>query len=429
LNHSPPVSDGIAAGVAAALPSSSGTAKAGGSVSPAKTSPAAVTPSVPPSVIDPLYTPNETQKQEAGLVAKLPSEFPIFQWESMGAIAQQKVMEKSGLSPQDQWRLLNASTPLQVLSILNEIWDNAKSGLLTSGEASKITDQTLRYSDDRLRLANGDASYLPPLQKALWNRELDKVLGDLQDKAKGNTGGSPKTTPRPSSTPLPKPGPSPEIDAGRLQLYQQLSKKVADDLNIVERVKGFRTTYDALDAVFQNEKAIQRVSTYYRVPAAVLQTLLFREQRFIDIRDWVADILVGNGITKQSSTGVMQVTTKTAINAINYAVSNGYTSPNDLGVDLHAPLSYSNEHDRSLIWQQLKNDSDFNIEVASMIVRMNADNIAGNKDIAHYTPDEMRRLFTSYNGTGPSAKNYGEECYHWYPSFQLYHTNEEISEK
>ena len=119
------------------------------------------------------------------MVAKLPSEFPIFQWESMGAIVQQKVMEKSGLSPQDQWRLLNASTPLDVLSLLNEIQNNAKSGLLTSSEASKITDQALRYSDERLRLAHGDASILPPLQKALWNRELDKVLGDLQDKAKG----------------------------------------------------------------------------------------------------------------------------------------------------------------------------------------------------------------------------------------------------
>ena len=191
------------------FPNTSGTAKAGSSAAPVKSIPApSVTPSASTSTVDPLYIPNEAQKQEADVVAKLPSEFPIFQWESMGAIAQQKVMEKSGLSPQDQWRLLNASTPLDVLSLLNEIQNNAKSGLLTSGEASKITDQTLRYSDDRLRLANGDASYLPPLQKALWNRELDKVLGDLQDKANGNTGGSPKTTPRPSSTPLPKPGPS-----------------------------------------------------------------------------------------------------------------------------------------------------------------------------------------------------------------------------
>ena len=159
-------------------------------------------------MVDPLYVPNEKQKQEANLVAKLPSEFPIVAWDSLSATMQQKIIEKSGLSPQDQWKLLNASTPLQVLSLLNEMQSNAKSGLLTSSEASKITDQTLRYSDNRIRLVNGDASYLPPLQKALWNRELDKVFGDLQDKTKGDSSGKPKTTPKPSSTPLPKPGPS-----------------------------------------------------------------------------------------------------------------------------------------------------------------------------------------------------------------------------
>ena len=191
------------------FPSTSKTAGVGSSAAPVKTVPAAaVTPSAPASVIDPLYVPNETQKQEADLVAKLPSEFPIVAWDSLSATMQQKVIEKSGLSPQDQWKLLNASTPLQVLSLLNEIQNNAKSGLLTSSEASKITDQTLRYSDDRLRLVSGDASYLPPLQKALWNRELDKVFGDLQDKTKGDSSGKPKTTPKPSSTPLPKPGPS-----------------------------------------------------------------------------------------------------------------------------------------------------------------------------------------------------------------------------
>lgn len=138
-------------------------------------------------MIDPLYVPNETQKQEANLVAKLPSEFPILQWETMSTRLQQQIIQKSGLSPQDQWRLLNASTPLQVLSLLNEIQNNAKSGLLTSGEASKITDQTLRYSDNRLRLVSGDASYLPPLQKALLNRQLDEELKGIEDKLGNKT--------------------------------------------------------------------------------------------------------------------------------------------------------------------------------------------------------------------------------------------------
>lgn len=77
------------------------------------------------------------------------------------------------------------------------------------------------------------------------------------------------------------------------------------------------------------------------------------------------------------------------------------------------------------IWKRLKNDSDFNVEIAAMIIRMNADGIAGTKDISLYTPTEMRSLFASYNGTGTSAKNYGEECYNWYSSFQWYHSGEE----
>ena len=187
------------------FPSTSKTAGVGSSASPSKTVPAAaVTPSAPASGIDPLYTPNETQKQEANLVAKLPSEFPILAWDTMSTALQQKVMEKSGLSPQDQWKLLNASTSLEVLSLLNEIQNNAKSGLLTSSEASKITDQTLRYSDNRIRLVSGDASYLPPLQKALWNRELDKVFGDLQDKTKGDSKSGKDQTPKIADSPAVK---------------------------------------------------------------------------------------------------------------------------------------------------------------------------------------------------------------------------------
>jgi len=93
----------------------------------------------------------------------------------------------------------------------------------------------------RQRLAHGYASILPPLQKALWNRELDKVLEDLQDKAKGNTGGKPKTTPRPSSTPLPKPGPSPTA----LPVY---STKISDTTGKItgSSVQRIQNVYEAL---------------------------------------------------------------------------------------------------------------------------------------------------------------------------------------
>ncbi len=50
--------------------------------------------------------------------------------------------------------------------------------------------------------------FYPLYKKGLWNRKLDRVFADLQDKTKGDSSGKSKTTPKPSSTPLPKPGPS-----------------------------------------------------------------------------------------------------------------------------------------------------------------------------------------------------------------------------
>ena len=69
----------------------------------------------------------------------------------------------------------------------------------------------------RQRFASLAVSILPPLQKGLWNRELDRVFGELQEEVEGRATGQPRTTPRPSSTPLPKPGLTPEIDADHLK--------------------------------------------------------------------------------------------------------------------------------------------------------------------------------------------------------------------
>ncbi|MEA5048830.1 MAG: hypothetical protein VB034_09510 [Eubacteriales bacterium] len=121
---------------------------------------------------------------------------------------QQKVMQKSGLSPQEQWQLLNASTPLEVLSLVNAAQKNAKSGLITTREANEITDRSLRYSVARLQLNSTDTSSLPPLQKRLLRGKLDEVFAQLQEETEVESNDGPKATPRPNNTPLPKPGPS-----------------------------------------------------------------------------------------------------------------------------------------------------------------------------------------------------------------------------
>lgn len=62
---------------------------------------------------------NPTQEQDAALVAKLPSGFPIKDWDSMSPKAQLQAMKFSGLAEPEQWRLLNPSAPLGVLDAAN----------------------------------------------------------------------------------------------------------------------------------------------------------------------------------------------------------------------------------------------------------------------------------------------------------------------
>ncbi len=56
------------------------------------------------------------QQSDAELVAKLPSDFPFREWDSMSTKAQLQAMKFSGLTEQEQWALLNPSAPLGVLA-------------------------------------------------------------------------------------------------------------------------------------------------------------------------------------------------------------------------------------------------------------------------------------------------------------------------
>lgn len=128
---------------------------------------------------------NGTQRAESALVAKLPSDFPIAKWDKMTTKEQYQTIRRSGLTDQEQWRLLNTSTPLEVLSLVNAAQNSARSGLLTPREASDLTDRSLRYSAARSQLVSGDASILPPLQKGLLHGKLDEVFAKLKAKAEG----------------------------------------------------------------------------------------------------------------------------------------------------------------------------------------------------------------------------------------------------
>ena len=148
-------------------------------------------------------TSTSDQRAEAALLAKLPSDFPIDRWDNMSTKEQNSIMRRSGLTVQEQWKLLNATTPMKALSVLNAVQAGLNNGTLTSREAAALTGGSLRYAETKKQLANADASVLPPLQKKLLRGELEDEIDSIRAKAEGVS--------QPSDSNLSRNGDSPSI--------------------------------------------------------------------------------------------------------------------------------------------------------------------------------------------------------------------------
>ena len=102
-------------------------------------------------------------------------------------------MKYSGLTPQEQWVLLNTNIPLVELR---------SSSSASSGSIARIVNPNANVPRDRLAAGNAENGLLypnnSPNSAPLHNADL---IGKLKDKV-----ASP-ATPSPASTPLPKPGP------------------------------------------------------------------------------------------------------------------------------------------------------------------------------------------------------------------------------
>ncbi|NLI53206.1 MAG: hypothetical protein GX417_02660 [Clostridiales bacterium] len=165
---------------------------------------------------------NNAQIEEAALVKKLPPDFPIEQWDAMPTKAQLLAMRYSGLKEQEQWTLLNASTPLGTLSMLNDIQSGLAAHKFSTKEAALLTDSVTRLAAERKRLESGDASRLPSLQKGVLRGQLNSRKDALRAMIETDAPSlvpnpinpyAPQPTPTPDNTPLPQPGPSPEISS------------------------------------------------------------------------------------------------------------------------------------------------------------------------------------------------------------------------
>lgn len=180
---------------------------------------------------------------------------------------------------------------------------------------------------------------------------------------------------------------------------------------------------------------IEALSARYAIPGAVIRAVLWQEITNIDLLDPLADCLVrlnwlrlrlfsgltgrpmqmkkrpGNPFWKlDSSTGYAQIFAFVGVNALNFAMDRGLVPPGP------RPDPDSAE-DRRRVWMRLRRDGAYNLELAALNLLSAAEEKTGRLDFAAYSAEELKRIFTRYNGTSKEITPYGEACYRHYLRF------------
>ena len=190
------------------------------------------------------------------------------------------------------------------------------------------------------------------------------------------------------------------------------------------------STKKAQKIISERSNLIDSICAFYRLPSACLKAIMLMEIPEIDLMDVVADTSVRlnwlryslihsynperhtrNPLRKfDSSTGYGQIFSRVAIEAIQFARSRGI--PVDVGIA--GELSPSRPEDLRLVWLRLNRDPVFNLNCSALNLLHSAFQMTGRIDFDHYTQDEMKLIFTRYNGNLKQISAYGEKAYQYY---------------
>ena len=198
------------------------------------------------------------------------------------------------------------------------------------------------------------------------------------------------------------------------------------------------------------EKILNRYSRFaktlserYSVPVPFLFALLRQEMEGMDLLDPVADFVVRlnlgtlakrypDGVLPaghekesryhpfrktDSSTGYAQIYAFVGINALNFAVKEGLASYEQFGLSADHTLQPGNLKDLWTIWNRLNREPEFNMELATLNLLSAAKEKTRRIDFAGYSPEEIKRIYTRYNGTSSTITEYGESAYRHYLAY------------
>ena len=167
---------------------------------------------------------------------------------------------------------------------------------------------------------------------------------------------------------------------------------------------------------------IATLSERYAIPAPVLQTILYQEITKIDIFDIAADLLVRFNWLRLTLRGKLDGELPTGLSLWNkldsstgyaqiFALERGLTTMEALKIPVRRRLDRNRPRDLRLIWRLLNRDRSFNLEIAALNLLSCAEERTGRIDFASCSPEELKQIFSRYNGTGKSVSAYGREAY------------------
>lgn len=116
---------------------------------------------------------SKNQIEQANLVKKLPNDFPIAKWEQMNTRQQLHAMKYSGLNPQEQWTLLNATAPLSALNQHNQAQDEAATRAYVERSIAPLFAQIAQPTFAKAGIPSTKSSNSTPLQTTSQQRKLD----------------------------------------------------------------------------------------------------------------------------------------------------------------------------------------------------------------------------------------------------------------
>ncbi len=173
----------------------------------------------------------------------------------------------------------------------------------------------------------------------------------------------------------------------------------------------------------RDDEWIGVVCARYGVPPAIVKAILFQEMTMMDLLDPVADAVVASNLfgKKDSSTGIGQIFGYVGLNAANFAVDNGLTTYEALGIRSDHRLDPKNAKDVRLVWKKLRRNRHANIELSTLNLASIAHEVTGGTrpDIAWdaLTEDELKLILTRYNADVHYVTRYGERAYNLYRAF------------